>query len=547
MGMSLRRPVLSVESLLALAIAYILVAFNGPFWRAALVDRALSQPSTWVFAAAMGAFIGALYFVVLAPLSLRWTVRPLLSLALVAGAGASYFIGHYGVFIDHEMMRNVLATNPAESRELVTAGMVGSLLLWGVLPAALVWWPRLRARRLAPALGLRLAWMAAAAVVGVGALLPVFADFASLMRNHREVRHLITPGNVFGATASNLWENAQAPSGPRQPVGPDARLAAAWQHRTRPALFVLVVGETARAANFSLNGYPRPTTPELQKREIVNFPNAWACGTSTEVSLPCMFSATGRRDYNERRIRGEESLLHVLARAGLQVLWRDNQSGCKGVCEGLPQQDVSESRLPGLCQGDSCFDEVLLQGLDPVLADRQGNLFLVMHQIGSHGPSYWRRYPEAFKRFTPACESDDLRKCSPQEIVNAYDNTIAYTDHVLARLIDFLQARQDRYDTAMLYVSDHGESLGEKGLYLHGVPYAIAPEVQRHVPMLAWFSPGFRKSFGLDADCLRRGAGRELGHDHIFHSMLGLMDVSTQVYQRPLDLFADCRRAASAP
>ncbi len=544
--MRIRRPLLSVEALVALVAVYLLVTANGPFWRGAMVGRDMGSPGDWGFAAALAVLVGALHFVVLGLLATRLTVRPLLALVLVVASVAAFYMERYSIYLDRAMVRNVLATHFGEAIELFSLRMVGHVLLFGVLPAAALWWPQLQARPRLRALTVRAAWLAAALLLAVGAILPVFADFASLMRNHKEVRHLVTPGNAVVALAGNLWGRRAFDPANRQVVGPDAKLAPAWAQRQRPTLFVLVVGETARARDFGLNGYERMTTPELAARDVVNFPHATACGTSTEVSLPCMFSPFGRRNYDEDRIRGHESLLHVLARAGFKVQWRDNQSGCKGVCDGLEQVQLSKAAGEGLCPGGQCLDEVLLHGMDRVLADARGNLFVVMHQMGSHGPAYYRRYPEAFRRFTPACEKDDLRQCSQVEIRNAYDNSILYTDHVLGRVIDFLKARQDRYDTAMLYVSDHGESLGEGGLYLHGVPYSVAPDVQRDVPMVAWLSTAFRQAFGVDAACLQREAQRPVSHDHLFHSVLGLLDVSTSAYDRTHDVFAACRSPVAA-
>jgi lipid A ethanolaminephosphotransferase len=258
-----------------------------------------------------------------------------------------------------------------------------------------------------------------------------------------------------------------------------------------------------------------------------------------------MFSPFGRHDYNEEKIHAHESVLHVLARAGFKVLWRDNQSGCKGVCEGLPSEQLDRAKVDELCAEGQCLDEILLRGMEGIARDSRGNLFVVMHQLGSHGPAYFKRYPAVFRQFTPACQTEELRHCTQAEIVNAYDNSLLYTDFVLSRVIDFLDKAQATHDTAMLYVSDHGESLGENGLYLHGVPYAIAPDVQRHVPMLMWLSPAFRRDFRVDAGCMRQQAARPAGHDNLFHSLLGVLDVQTTAYQRGLDLFAPCRTASA--
>jgi lipid A ethanolaminephosphotransferase len=539
-----RRPAVHTETLLACAAVFILLTGNGPFWRAALAGRAWAEPATWLFAGAVFVSVSALYFALTALVSTRHTVKPLLTVLLLVTAAASYFMDRYSIYLDRTMLRNVTATNYKEAGELLGWGLAGHLLAFGVVPSALVWWPRIRQRPWRRAAAVRAGFVAAALVLAVASLLLVFADFASLMRNHREVRWLITPGNAVVALTQNALERSVPAGQPKQVVGADAKAVAA--SRTRPILFVLVVGETARAQNFSLDGYARDTNPELAKRDVINFSKARSCGTSTEVSLPCMFSPFGRAHYDEEKIATHESVLNVLARAGVGVLWRDNQSGCKGVCDGVPVQQLDHENVPGLCADGQCFDEILLRGMDSIVRDSRGNLLVVMHQLGSHGPSYYKRYPPAFKRFQPACEADDLRRCDAQAIVNAYDNTILYTDAFLGQLIDFLGQAQKTHDTAMLYMSDHGESLGEGGLYLHGMPYAIAPDVQTHVPFIAWLSPAFRQDTGVDEACMRKRAAQPVSHDNLFHTLLGVFSVQTSVYEPAMDIFAGCRTKSTS-
>jgi lipid A ethanolaminephosphotransferase len=222
------------------------------------------------------------------------------------------------------------------------------------------------------------------------------------------------------------------------------------------------------------------------------------------------------------------------------VIWRDNDHGCKGVCERVETRTVSPANAAA-CRGETCYDEALAD----IAADLPGpggrDTVIVLHVSGSHGPTYWRRYPAAMRRFTPDCPRADIQNCSHQALVNTYDNTIAYTDYVLSRTIASLLARPD-LATALVYVSDHGESLGEGGIYLHGWPYMVAPKEQTTVPFLAWLSPSFQRQTALDAACLaeRAGAGRH-SHDNLFHSALGLMDVQTAAYRRDMDVFAPCR------
>lgn len=536
----------SVEQLVLAASAFWALSANQLFLRAALKGHALHDPATWGYALALGVLVAAVHALVLLPLSSRWTVKPLLAALAVASALATHYMQAYGILLDPSMLRNVLHTDPAEAQEQLSWTLVPHLALYAGLPLLLLSRVRVVPRPWPRALGLRLATWLAVLAAGTAALLIVFPQLAALMRNQREVRYLITPGNVMWSVSANLVRDARGAARPREAIGLDARPGPAMAARRRPLVVVLVVGETARAANWGLAGYARQTTPELARWPVVSFTQVTSCGTSTEVSLPCMFAPVGRRDYDEARIRGSQSLLHVLDRAGVSVHWRDNQSGCKGVCAGLPFDEVSSLRLPGLCGDGRCLDEGLLHGLEDRLAHAQGSQLLVLHQLGNHGPSYFRRYPPAFARFQPACNQDDLRQCSREEIVNAYDNALLYTDHVLATLMARLQARASQVDSAVIYVSDHGESLGENRLYLHGVPYAIAPQEQTRVPMLMWLSSGTARDAGLDEACLRRRAAQPASHDHLFHTLLGLLDVRTSLYEASLDLTAGCRpRAAS--
>ena len=536
------RPVLTSTRLAVLAGTFFALAANGPFLSAVLAGRDPWVPSSWKFALAMVVALAAVHVLLLSLVVVRPLAKPLLALLIVATAFATYYMQRFGIYLDPTMLRNVLKTDPTEASELFGWGMLPHLLLFAGLPLLVLWRVRLEHQPWGRALAWRLATVMGSVAMLVGALLLVFQDFSSQMRNQREVRYLITPANFIYSAIRVATDSTREAQVARTPAGLDARLDASWATRTKPALLVLAVGETARAANWGLNGYARQTTPELAARDVINFRDVTACGTNTETSLPCMFAPVGRRDYDEGRIRTSESLLHVLKRAGFQVLWRDNQSGCKGVCDGLAAEQLDNAEFPEWCSGGRCLDEVLLQGLDTVARDAKGNLAVVLHMLGNHGPAYFKRYPAAFRRYTPTCDTGELRECSREQVVNAYDNALLYTDHVLAKTIDFLQSQASRYDTALVYVSDHGESLGEKGLYLHGVPYAIAPDEQTKVPMTWWLSPGYAASFGLDTACLRREAAAARTHDHLFHTVLGLLQVHAREYEVGLDITRPCRR-----
>jgi len=320
-------------------------------------------------------------------------------------------------------------------------------------------------------------------------------------------------------------------SGPLKIIAGDAKKAAS----TPKSAVVLVVGETARAAEFSLNGYQRNTNPRLSSLNIINFADVQSCGTDTAESLPCMFSHLGKAGYSRNEAKRYENLLDVLQRAGVQVIWRDNNSGSKGIGDRVTYEDQVNVHDEPLCSTGECYDEILLKDLGKLLSQNSGDMFIILHQKGSHGPSYYKRSPKDFKLFLPECTKDSVQDCDQQSIINAYDNTIVYTDYVLAKLIDLLKAQT--YSTAMLYVSDHGESLGENNIYLHGLPYAFAPKQQTHVPMIFWASDRFLHEKSIDSAKLEQTSSGRFSHDNLFHSMLGLFHVTTAIYRPELDLF----------
>lgn len=541
-GMPRRRLVMRVETLALILSLWFTASANPLFWGVALAGRSLSEPSSIFYAIALGVALTALHFVLLAVLATlvpRPTVRALLAFLAAGTAVATYFMQGYHVYLDPGMVRNVLATDPREAGELLSYAMVLPIAVRLLPPLALIYAVELRSQAALNAIGVRVACVAVALLLGVGALMTSFKDFSAFMRGNKEARYLITPANLLYSSVRVAIADGAAKQ-TRQPVGTDAVLGPGWADRTKPVLLVVVVGETARAANWGLSGYARQTTPQLAALDVINFPKVTACGTSTEVSLPCMLSAVGRRAYDEERIRNSEALPHVLAHAGWRVVWLDNQSGCKGTCDGLETWRPEPAAMPAICPDGNCFDSALVSGARTLTAGRAENTVLFLHMIGNHGPNYAKRYPAEFRHFTPTCETADLGRCTQQEIVNTFDNALRYTDHVLAQTIAFLKEKQATHDTAMIFVSDHGESLGEYGLYLHGMPYAVAPSVQKEVPMVMWVSDQYRSSFSLNTDCLRARAVEPVAHDHLFHSVLGLLDIRSGIYDSRYDLASAC-------
>jgi len=526
--------VMSTETLIFASAIYFSLFGNAMFWKAAVPDG-----GQWLWRASLFLLITAVHGLLMSVLVWPRVGRVVLTALILLSAMAGHYMSSYGIYIDAGMVRNVISTDWREATDLAGLDMIWPLLVSA--PAiAMVWFVRLRSRRWSRAVIARIVLLVAMLAMGAVGALTSFQQLSSFIRNEREVRYLVTPANVLVSLSKVVSEDTPGRARVQAPIGEDAKQLPAAAGR-KPRLLILVVGETARAANWGLNGYERQTTPELAQRDVLNFPHVSSCGSSTEVSLPCMFSVQGRENYNEKEIRGHQSLMHVLQRAGVSTLWRDNQSGCKGVCSGLPYDDLQTRTDPTLCQARHCQDGILVKDLALAVTQKPGDEVIVLHMLGNHGPTYFDRYPSEFKRYTPVCETSDLGKCSREQIVNAYDNALLYTDHVLASAIDQLKAIPDR-DTALLYVSDHGESLGENGLYLHGMPYAIAPREQLEVPMVAWFSDGWRQSANMSTDCLKAQTGKNLSHDNLFHTVLGLADVSTSIYRPEQDIFGSCRK-----
>ncbi|WP_439609613.1 phosphoethanolamine transferase [Hydrogenophaga sp.] len=506
--------------------------------------------------ALLGGF-GLLVFGVTAALLslLAWprVFRPVATGLVLVSAFNTHFMLQYGAVIDPTMLANVVQTDVREVRDLMSWTLPLTVLLVAGLPLWLIWRRPLATRSWLPQTGRNALGALVGVVAVVAATLLAYQDLASLMRNHKELRYMVNPVNTVYAAGRLALDQVPRQVHALVPVGEDAQLGFSYAGQTRPPLLMIVVGETARAQNFGLDGYARNTTPALARWQaeegLVNFSQVQSCGTNTKVSVPCMFSPLTRAQGGDQTPE-HENLLDVLQRAGLAVLWIDNQAGCKGVCARVPNASALDLKIPGLCDGGECLDPAMLDGLDARIAAldpvrRARGVVLVMHQMGSHGPAYFKRSAPDRKPFMPECTSNTLSDCPPEQLVNAYDNSIAYTDHFLDLSLQWLKAREQSgaFQTGLIYLSDHGESLGESGLYLHGLPYAMAPQQQTHVPMVAWLSPGLQQRSGVGEKCLRAQADKPLSHDHLFHSVLGLMDVQTKAHDLALDLLAPCATA----
>ncbi|WP_144883241.1 phosphoethanolamine transferase EptA [Leclercia adecarboxylata] len=469
--------------------------------------------------------------------------KPLLVLLTLGCAAATWFMFTYGAVIDQNMMVNVFETNSQEAAALVTPQLVVWLVVAGLLPASLLAMIRIRPGKWWHTLLIRLAAILASAVVIVLVAAVFYKDYASLFRNNKGIVKMVTPANYVSAIAK--YSKARWFAGDQTLIrlGEDARKGPVLLAQQKKTVLVLVVGEASRAENYSLNGYDRETNPELKKQNVINFPQASSCGTETAVSVPCMFSGMPRKKYDADLAHHQEGLMDVLGHAGVNLLWRDNDGGCKGACNRIPHTDMTQWKLQQFCKDNSCIDDVNLWRLDDMLDGVKQDTVLVIHLMGSHGPAYYQRYPAQYRHFTPTCDTNEIQDCTHQALMNTYDNTILYTDSVVSKTIDALKARQSTLNTALVYLSDHGESLGENGLYLHGTPYMLAPEQQTHIPFIFWLSKDYQQNFGVDAQCLRDQAAKEaVSQDNLFSTVLGMMNIRTAVYQPQMDLLTHCRR-----
>jgi lipid A ethanolaminephosphotransferase len=473
----------------------------------------------------------AIFFLIICHHKLtRW----ILALFLVIVAQSAYYMDHLGVIIDTVMIDNIMQTNRAEFAGLITSSLIARTAILGVIPAWLVlkYCPNpshfkteliSRSRTILFFLGTMIVLV-----------IPFTADYTSFIREHKIVRFYSNPTySVYSAIKyASEQSSISANHLPLINIAGDAVVVA--PPTSKNELIIMVVGETARADRFSLNGYKRETNPLLSKQDIVSFSNVASCGTSTGVSVPCMFSSLGRINYDKEKALVQENVLDVLEKNGIEVLWRDNNSDSKGVATRVKYEDFKTPTLNPVCKGE-CRDIGMLSGLDAyITSHKDKDMLIVLHQMGNHGPEYYRRYPKEFEQFKPACQTGELRDCTQVEIDNAYDNAILYTDYFLSEVINFLKKYDENYETAMLYVADHGESLGENGVYLHAAPYMMAPKEQTHVPVIAWAG----QHFDYDLHDIEPFKDKVLSHDDLFCTLLISYEVNSNMCKGKNDMLA---------
>ncbi|MFC3393997.1 phosphoethanolamine transferase EptA [Brenneria rubrifaciens] len=522
--------------------AFITIVQNIAYYRQTLHLLDMTDWVNILFFFSMPVVIFAVLNIVFTALFVPYLRQSVIVLFLLSGATAQYFMLNYGIIIDRTMIQNIIETTPIETASLITPQLIVWLFLLGIVPSLLALWIKIiPAKPTITNIGMHFLSIIASLFAILFIAVIFYKDYASLMRNNKELVKSITPSNIVAANLSYYKHNALA-NLPLVKIGQDAHKKTPQSVTAKKNLVILVVGETTRAQNFSLGGYPKETNPRLAKDNVIYFDNTTSCGTSTGVSVPCMFSNMPRTGFNGELASHQEGLLDILQRANVNVLWQENDGGCKGVCARVPTTDITKMALPEMCSGGDCHDEALLHGLEDYINKLNNDGIIVLHTMGSHGPSYYQRYPATFKKFTPTCDTNQIQQCSQEELTNTYDNTIVYIDYMLDKTINLLKSHQDKFNTALVYLSDHGESLGENGIYLHSMPYSVAPEQQTHIPMLMWLSESYKQQFAIQDSCLRKNAKQQAySQDNLFHTILGMFTIETAEYQRQLDILQPCR------
>lgn len=520
-------------SRLIILLSIFFVAFTNLSFFANVIEVYPVNQKNIIFLTSLAVVLTCVVIFLLSLICYRYTIKPILILLLLITSLTSYFMDSYNVVIDDSMIQNIIKTDMAESVDLISLKMVLYIIVLGVLPSIFVYKVNINYAPVKQEIISRLKL----SLLSLGMLLSVILFlsnfYASFFREHKPLRYYTNPTYYIYSAGKYINRLFKKASIPLKRIGLDAVLSSTDIQRE---LIVLVVGEAARADRFALNGYSRDTNPFLQQtQDLISFSNFWSCGTSTAISLPCMFSIYGQSKFTNQKGDSTENLLDILQRAGINVLWRDNNSDSKGVALRVPYQDYKTSKTNPVCDPE-CRDEGMLSGLQQYIdVHQKGDIFILLHQMGNHGPAYYKRYPSIFEKYTPTCKTNQLEDCTNEEIGNAYDNAILYTDYFLSKVIDFLETNNAKFETAMFYIGDHGESLGENGLYLHGLPNIIAPDAQKHIPFIMWFGESFDKE-EINFTNLKGKIKNKYSHDNIFHTILGLMEVKTSVYMEEMDI-----------
>lgn len=525
--MARSRPQIHLLTAVACVCLFHLFAFQGPLLRYATTVTAPGLGGVIQIVSLQFLQVGLLgSFLILVGTVSRFLFKALSTALFIANAAALYFMNIYGIEIDLSMIANIFNTDSREASNLWHWSVIMYVAGLGVLPGLALFWIKVAKPR----------WLTGfLSSVGVFAALIAWllaTSFTWLWYDAHATRMgaRILPWSYVVNTGRYL--NKYALRNRAVILLPDATFADATPARKQVVIFVL--GEAARAENLGYYGYQRDTNPFTMQTDMVALPVGESCATYTIGAAACILTHEGRNASARTEF---EPLPSYLTRHGVETIWRSNNSG-------PPPMQVTQSQrarqIADACSGDDCpdgaYDAALNWGISDLIATSQSDrIFIGLHQTGSHGPSYATKYPPEFAHFQPVCDTVQVADCSQESLFNAYDNALRYTDYLLADLVAQLESLPDT-DSVLIYVSDHGQSLGEGGLYLHGTPTAIAPSQQRRIPFLVWMSLGFQESRSLTYDAIMPDT--TFPHDFPFHSVMGAFGMKSDIYKPQFDIFS---------
>ena len=500
----------------------------------------LAVDSGTLFAISAGFLLVFAFAIIFTLISIPYFFKPFIICLTLASSLAFYASLKYNIMFDSTMVENIFETNTGEAFSYLNLNACIYFILTGIIPSLFIYflnitpvskWSKAILQRLI------IICVALSGIVFIAA--SFYKNYASVGRNHTYLNKMINPAYFFNSI-KYLNKKYFTEKLDYLVIGKDAHLTPVINKK--PTLMIFVLGETARAQNSTYNGYSRNTTPYTENLGLISFQDVASCGTATAVSVPCMFSNMNRENYKKNRANTQDDVLDLLTYAGVDVIWKDHDGGAKGVDKHIKSVIIPNQDDPELCKNRDCYDEILLKGLDEYIESNDKDKLIALHLIGSHGPTYWLRYPPEMEKFTPSCDRSDIDQCTDQELTNVYDNTLVYTDYFLSQSIELLKKYQQKYNVALMYISDHGESLGESGFYLHGSPYILAPIYQRRVPWLLWMPDQYAQAKNINRECLREEAQKGgFSHDNLFHTLLGFYGVETTAKDLKMDLIANCK------
>ena len=540
--MNLPRLNMSINKLPFVLAVYYLLVINLPISRELFNILSASQAESIGFIISIPFFFLAAFNFIFQVFNWPIFAKAFFILLLLTSSLVSYSMFNYGIFVDYGMIENVFETNSGEAASYLSSYSILWFVLMGGVPSLLLLFTDLERESwkdfaIWKAIGLLSSLIVIAIIAGL-----FYKDYVSIGRNNSHLKKMIIPTEYVASTAKYINNTYIKEPIPYQEIGLDAQLKPEAKQAEKPTLLVFVLGETARVYNYQYYGYEKETNAHTKPYSPIFFSDVQSCGTATAVSVPCMFSNMNRSNYDRDKAYNQDNVVDIMNRAGIHSIWREHDGGDKAVAHRIKEMTLVAKDSDPLCNKDVCYDTAMLENFEQDTQDLKQDSIIFYHISGSHGPTYFERYPEDHKKFVPDCPRSDIENCTKEQVVNTYDNTILYTDFFLSQAIQKLEKLTDKYNVALMYISDHGESLGENGVYLHGMPYSLAPKEQTHVPMIMWMSDGFAEQKGINQTCLRK-AGKEqsFSQDNLFDSLLGLMDVQTKEYRENQDIFAACR------